>query len=128
MVGSVNRLRWLCLMPVAMPVVLMAQGPGEFVRDPTRPAYVVGEAGGVGVAASSRLSSIVRREGRPPQAVVDGVLVSLGGKVGDARLVRIHETTVVLQSERGSETLMLTPGIEKTQSQKHLTKKPEKTE
>ncbi|HTJ97093.1 MAG TPA: hypothetical protein VL381_06465 [Rhodocyclaceae bacterium] len=88
------------------------------LRDPTRPAGSVGQSSDA-EQASSGLQSIVRRAGAKPQALINGELIALGGKVGDARLVQINESSVVLLSSSGGrETLTLTPGIAKTQPTK----------
>jgi hypothetical protein len=46
-------------------------------------------------------------------AVINGVTVPLGGMVGEARLVKITETEVVLKTGNETEVLKLFPGIEK---------------
>jgi hypothetical protein len=45
--------------------------------------------------------------------VIDGRVVQLGERVGDARLVAISESQVVLQRANGRETLKLNPIVEK---------------
>jgi len=40
-------------------------------------------------------------------------MVELGGKVGEARLVRIGDDFVVLRGALGNEILRLTPDVEK---------------
>ena len=92
---------------------LPAIGLAEVLPDPTRPTHVIEGA----VAAESmgnRLSSIVRPQQGRAYAVIDGRIVHVGEKVGDAKLVRIQESSVELRSAEGSETLSLTPGIDKS--------------
>lgn len=90
---------------VCEPVV--AQG----LSDPTRPPdAVVGPTAGT---APSGLQSIIRRQSAKSGAVINGVYVELGGKVGDATLERIGEDSVELRSASGRETMYLTPGVGK---------------
>lgn len=70
-------------------------------------------AGATAPEAASGLQSIIRRQAGKPAALINGTLVELGGKVGEARLIRIGENFVVLRGPQGVETLYLTPGIEK---------------
>ena len=49
-----------------------------------------------------------------PLAVIGGQQVRLGEFYGDSRLIRLTEREAVLQGPAGTERLMLTPGIEKT--------------
>lgn len=89
----------------------LAQG-----ADPTRPPLDTNPTAASGAAtaeAGSGLQSIIRRKAGRPAALIDGALVELGGKVGEARLIRIGEDFVVLRGPQGVETLYLTPGIEK---------------
>ena len=46
-------------------------------------------------------------------AVIDGQVVPLGGAVGEARVVRITETEVLLKTGEETETLKLYPGVDK---------------
>ncbi|HZV53700.1 MAG TPA: hypothetical protein VFF82_02070 [Rhodocyclaceae bacterium] len=81
--------------------------------DPTRPPVVLDTAPAVATQTKTGVQSIVRRQGAKSAAVINGQLVELGGRVGDARLVEIGEDSVVLQTGFGRETLHLTPGIGK---------------
>lgn len=85
--------------------------------DPTRPPAGF-ESGATSSAvpappANAGLQTIVRRTNGRPAAIINGRLVELGGRIGDARLVKVGEDSVVLQTPAGRETLRLTPGIEK---------------
>jgi MSHA biogenesis protein MshK len=89
----------------------------QSLADPTRPpaGYDVGPAN-VGVPvqpARMSLQTIVRRADGQRAAVVDGQLFVLGGRIGDAKLIRIGEDSIDLQTLTGRETLQLTPGIDK---------------
>jgi len=59
------------------------------------------------------LQSIIRRENGKSGAVINGIYVEPGGKVGDATLMQINEDSVELRSPSGRETMYLTPGIGK---------------
>lgn len=97
------------------PLAALAQS-----ADPTRPAIAVGSAtaDSATTAPATGLQSIIRRQGGKPAALINGTVVELGGKVGDARLVKIGEDFVVLRAAMGNETLHLTPGIEKKVARK----------
>lgn len=88
----------------------------ETITDPTRPAGAdVSPTGTPGAAGQNTagLQSIVHRKGSKPYAVINGETVRLGGKVGEARVIKITDSTVILKSANGQETLSLTPGIDK---------------
>lgn len=118
MVGAVMR-RWANLLLSTLSLLsgaalALAQAP----VDPTRPpssleAVLAGEAVTPNAPISSGLTSILRRAGGKPAAVIDGQLVELGGRVREAQLIRIDEDSVSLRGSDGEEVLMLTPGIEK---------------
>ncbi len=91
------------------------------LADPTRPPSVAAEAAPADAEAApapAGLQTIVLRGGRKSVAVINGVPVELGGKVGDATLVKLSESEAVLQGPAGRQVLRLTPGIEKTDSAK----------
>ena len=48
--------------------------------------------------------------------MIDGQTVALGGRIGDATLVKISETGVVLKRGEEYETLRLLPGLDKKPS------------
>ena len=93
--------------------------------DPTRPPSVASEAApananadpGVGAAAVG-LQTIILRSGGKTMAVINGVQVKIGDKVGDATLVHLSETEAVLKGPSGRQVLHLMPGIEKHDSAK----------
>lgn len=97
---------------------LAAGGPlgasAQVLPDPTRPpAGADGAPAAEVVPAGPRLQSVLHRQGMKPAAVIDGVFVELGGRVGDARLVRVREDAVDLQGPGGRQILFLTPNIAK---------------
>lgn len=97
--------------------VATAQGLADPTKPPAgmdKPATAPAEAGGEQAAAAAGLQTIIRRHGAKPAAVINGEYVVLGGRVGDARLVKIGEDSVTLKSATGMEILRLAPGIEKS--------------
>ncbi|OHC69151.1 MAG: hypothetical protein A2045_08610 [Rhodocyclales bacterium GWA2_65_20] len=94
----------------------MTVAQAQALADPTRPpALVADPAGGPGAtAAPAGLQSIIRRDGAKPAALINGEYVTLGGRVGDATVVKIGEDSVTLKSATGLETLKLMPDAEKT--------------
>lgn len=84
--------------------------------DPTRPAIEpsVASAEESAPPVKTGLQSILRRKGARPAAIINGQVVELGAKVGDARLLQINESEVVLQGPAGREELRLTPAVEKS--------------
>lgn len=99
-------------------LMLFASGVAQAqMADPTRPAIDTGApaatAGAAVQPAAAGLQSIIQRKNGKPAALIGGAMIELGGKVGESRLVRIGEDFVVLRGPLGSETLRLTPGIEK---------------
>ena len=109
----------------------------ELLSDPTRPAIGMPSAADAGGGAGSAIqpvhqglqSVIISPQRRA--AVIDGATVELGGKVGDATLIDVRESSVVLQGAQGRRVMELFPGVrinkvetaaplaEKTPAQKH---------
>jgi MSHA biogenesis protein MshK len=86
----------------------------QVLTDPTRPPSVqapTAEAGGE-APPQTQLQSILISRGRK-LAVINGQTVPLGGKVGEATLVSVRETEVVLRSGDATEVLKLHPNVEK---------------
>jgi MSHA biogenesis protein MshK len=90
----------------------------EVLPDPTRPppslSAPAAAASAPAVDKNLALQSVLVRNGRPASAIIGGRLVSVGGQVGDARLVRLTETRAVLEGPEGETVLTLTPAAEKT--------------
>jgi hypothetical protein len=91
------------------------------LRDPTQPADAAAPEGDD--APSSGLQSIIRpmnnksgaKSAGKPRAIIDGMLVGVGDKVGDATLIAIGVDHVILKNADGThETMSLTPGVDKT--------------
>lgn len=87
------------------------------LRDPTRPPEQLGQSGETGAASGPVLQSVLLSPQRRI-AVISGQTVKLGEKFGDATVVRISESEVVLRSSGSGEggefqTLRLFPSIGK---------------
>ncbi len=105
-------LRILLATLLCLPQIVAA----ESLPDPTRPAIDLG--GGNGGAADTAPAEAAPRGLQTiiisPQyrgAIINGESVRLGGKVGDARLVEIGESSVVLQNAQGRRVLELFPKV-----------------
>ena len=97
----------------------------QALQDPTRPPATAleptptGAGAGTAVAgAASGFQAVIRRPGRKAVAVINGQMVELGGKLGDATLVKLSDTEAVLRGASGTEVLRLTPAAEKQAPQK----------
>jgi len=99
----------LCLALLAPGMALAQVG-----IDPTRPPDAVGATdagagdGGGGMTLQSVMISPTSKT-----AIISGVAVKLGEKYGDAVLVKVAESEVVLRSGATSQVLKLYPGVEK---------------
>lgn len=87
------------------------------LADPTRPppdmSSPVAQPGEIAAASNGLQSIILRKNGRPA-AMINGTVVELGGMVGESRLAKVEEDSVVLLAADGSrETLRLIPAAEK---------------
>ena len=87
----------------------------ENFTDPTRPPASIGgiEPNGVALESSGPvLQSVLIAAGRKI-AVISGQNVKLGEKFGEARVVSITESEVVLKNGKDRQTLRLFPDVEK---------------
>lgn len=95
----------------------MQAGSAFAAADPTRPPAAwleqpgVAQAGGEG--GGLRLQSVLMPQRGKPVAVIGGKTVTVGGRVGDARLVSLTEREAVLQGPDGVTHLYLTPDVKK---------------
>ncbi|OGA26148.1 MAG: hypothetical protein A3I02_07450 [Betaproteobacteria bacterium RIFCSPLOWO2_02_FULL_67_26] len=103
--------------PLALAVALLtASAAAQVMNDPTRPPSgqatadpdVAGDAEGGGLVLQSVMLSPTLKA-----AIISGAMVKLGEKYGDAVLIKVAESEVVLKSVDGSQVLKLYPGVEK---------------
>ena len=98
---------------LAVMTVVHAEG----LADPTRPPASVERPAAAGVAedaAPTGLQTIIRGRDGKLGAIINGEYVVIGGRVGDARVVKIGEDSVTLKSATGLETLKLMPAVDMT--------------
>lgn len=85
----------------------------DALRDPTRPpAALYATEDGTEIETGPVLQSVRVAQGRYT-AVISGETVRVGSKYGDARVVKIRETEVVLKTGNSLQTLKLYPDVEK---------------
>ena len=97
---------------ISLPIAVSAQ---RITVDPTHPP--VGLGAGAADAESDtaggiRLQSVMISPTRSA-AIINGVMVRLGEKYGDAVLVKVAESEVVLRSGGAQQVLKIHPGVEK---------------
>lgn len=122
MAASIN----YCLMTGLLLCVAWPALALESLPDPTRPAVGMhAPSSGAGVRADSSEGGATEVVQTPvkaglqsviisPQhraAIINGTMVELGGKVGDAKLVEVRENSVVLQDAQGKHVMELFPGV-----------------
>ena len=92
---------------------LTASAWGQGISDPTRPpaALSAGASAESGSAPAPVLSSI-KITPTEKTAVIGGETVRLGGRYGDARVIKITDSEVVLRTSAGTETLRLYPEVD----------------
>ena len=94
-----------------MLALLPAVTSAQIATDPTRPAtgFVAEVPEG---AVANQLQSVMISPTRKA-AIINGVVVELGQKYGDAVLMRVGEDEVVLKSGDSQQVLKLHPAVEK---------------
>ena len=95
--------------------VLLAAAAGSHAQalvDPTRPPNAIASVDSSSEPAGTQLQSVLISQGRRI-AVINGEAVSLGGRVGDATVVRISATEVTLKRGDELEVLGMFGGVEK---------------
>lgn len=106
------------LYPVLIAATLLfplAVSGQKITIDPTRPpvGFGTGAADTESDAAGGiRLQSVMISPSQSA-AIINGVMVRLGEKYGDAVLVRVAESEVVLRSGSAQQVLKIHPGVEK---------------
>lgn len=115
--------------PWALAVVLLvaltgaptaAPAKAQGLTDPTRPPAELAVKAPVtegAVSAVHQLQSVIISPTRRA-AIINGVVVELGGKYGDAVLAKVSEDEVVLKSGTSREVLKLYPAVDKTKAGK----------
>jgi MSHA biogenesis protein MshK len=89
----------------------------QVMNDPTRPpvGFAQGDPEAPAVGSGLVLQSVlISSSGRA--AIINGQMVKLGQKYGDAVLIRVAESEVVLKSADVTQVLKMYPGVEKRES------------
>ncbi len=106
-----------CLLCVAS----VAQS-AEQLADPTRPAMELvpglaeSDSDAVREVPPAGLQSVIISSKREA-AIINGVEVEIGGKVGDAKLIVVNETCVVLMGPQGRQVMHMFPSVSMTKNQ-----------
>jgi MSHA biogenesis protein MshK len=112
--------------------ILLVAGHGALAQgliDPTRPSGMAQSAGPdtgeAGAAPATQLQSVLIASGRRV-AVINGTRVMQGDMYGDAKVVKISESEVVLRKGTETEVLKMYPGIEKQPTKRRFARQGEK--
>ncbi|OGA11698.1 MAG: hypothetical protein A3D95_11575 [Betaproteobacteria bacterium RIFCSPHIGHO2_12_FULL_69_13] len=92
--------------------LLASAAQGAPFADPTRPPNASESDPGSAAAAGPRLESVLIAPNRR-FAVISGQTVRVGDTFGEAKVVRITESAVVLRKGEELETLKLIPEVDK---------------
>ena len=89
---------------------------GQAMTDPTRPpaGFAPGDPDAAAQGGPVLQSVMISASGSA--AIISGEMVKLGQKYGDAVLVKVAESEVVLKGGSGVQVLKLYPGVEKRSS------------
>jgi len=108
---------WITALVCAAAGLAAPQAGAQALSDPTRPPAAGAGPDGEEAPAGKQLQSVLFSRGRK-LAVIDGTVVPLGGTYGEAQVVKISETEVVLKQGEDTETLKLFPGVDKQASRR----------
>jgi MSHA biogenesis protein MshK len=84
----------------------------QAITDPTRPPNASSAADEPEEARARVLQSVLITPTHR-SAIINGQRVEVGGLYGDARILKISETEVVLRSPLGTEVLKMYPNVDK---------------
>jgi len=99
---------WLAL---AAATLAAGSARAQALTDPTRPPAYVAPGAAAEQGNGTQLQSVLIAAGRRI-AVINGNAVPLGGTIGDARVVKITESEVVLRRGDETEVLKMFPGVD----------------
>lgn len=105
---------------------MFAAVPAYALTDPTKPPAELSTAvaKGGGAPGASSLQAVILSSPRRA-AIIDGQMVELGANHGDAKLIEISESGVVLQEAQGRRYLPLFPGVNMKKNEVQLPMKIE---
>ena len=99
-----------------------AQGLSDPTRPPGATSGMTQSSGAEEQAVSAtQLQSVLIAAGRRV-AVINGQTVALGGTFGEAKVIKISETEVVLRRGAETEVLKMYPGIEKQATKRRVSR------
>jgi MSHA biogenesis protein MshK len=84
----------------------------QVLTDPTRPPAALAAPADGAVSSGPVLQSVMLSQGRK-MAMISGEMVTLGGRYGSARLVKLTESEAVLKDGAETTVLKLFPLVEK---------------
>lgn len=96
----------------------------QITSDPTRPPSGYAGVENSGVASGGPVLQSVMITPTLKAAIIDGEMVKLGGKFGNAHLVKISESEVVLRNNEQIQVLKMYPGVAKRDSARSAAKAP----
>ena len=85
----------------------------QTMNDPTRPPGAMSSADHEPERARAAVLQSVLITPTRRAAIINGQRVELGGRFGEARVLKITETEVVLRSAAGTEVLKMYPNVDK---------------
>jgi MSHA biogenesis protein MshK len=103
---------------LALVALLSASAARAQLADPMRPPAGFGEkssaaAGAAAEQGGSALRAVILRRGDKPVALVGGERVTVGSRLGDARVVAITESEIVLAGRSGRQVIRINPEVDK---------------
>jgi MSHA biogenesis protein MshK len=104
---------------LGLALVMLIGAPRVFAQglsDPTRPPREIigGGAAPAEFAANPSPAQVVIISTDRRRATINGQAVALGGRYGNATLVRISDEEIVLQRPEGTETIKLYSSVQRT--------------
>lgn len=103
---------YCAIMALALSMLWRADAVAQILNDPTRPPPGVYATDGVAgaVSAGPVLQSVMITPAER-SAIIGGERIKLGGRYGEARVIKITENEVILRSANGTETLRMYPDV-----------------
>lgn len=98
----------------------------QITNDPSRPPSGYADVENSGVASVGPVLQSVMITPTLKAAIINGEMVKLGGKFGNAHLVKVSENEVVLRNNEEIQVLKMYPGVEKRESARSAAKAPTK--
>ncbi len=121
-----KRLAAAAIANVMLVMATLAAGAlsAQITNDPTRPPSGYADVENSGLASGGPVLQSVMITPTLKAAIIDGEMVKLGGKFGNAQVVKISENEVVLRDNEQIQVLKMYPGVEKRDSARSAAKAP----